>query len=265
MNKVSSNEFGVLILSYDGLSDLWPVTLSYFFDNLYYDEYSYPVYFGSNEVPADDPRVISVLSGKDKDWSSSYLNILEQIPCNKLLVILEDLIVISPVQTSKFEELVQFGIEFNAKHIQYWPTLSNNLKSKNNLFFEIPNKMPYRSTVCGFWDKSYLMELLIPGENPWNFEIMGSYRASYDSDFYVIKDPLCQFVNLIEKGSWTSESLVWARQNNVQLNFSSRPITNNTNILISKMKQYYFNFVVRIPWKYRIKLMNILRKAFISY
>jgi hypothetical protein len=265
MNKTSSNEFGILILSHDALSDLWPVTLSHFFDNFDLYESNYSVYFGSNELPADDPRVIPILSGKDNDWSSSYLKILEQIPCSKLLVILEDLIVVSPVESIKLEELVEFGISIDAKHVQYWPTFANNLDSKNSLFFEIPKKMPYRSTVCGFWDKRYLMSLLIPGESPWNFEIMGSYRTSYDPGFYVIKSSLFEFVNLIEKRSWTQESIIWATRNNVELNFSCRPVANRANIIISKMKQCYFNSMARIPWRYRIKIMSIMRKTFISY
>ncbi len=265
MNKESSNEFGILILSYDALSDLWPITLDHFFDNVDLHGSRYPIYFGSNETSIDDSRVIPILSGKDNDWSSSYLKILEQISCSKLLVILEDLIVVSPVEFIKLEEFVEFGISVNANHIQYWPTLVNNLDAKNNLFFEIPKKMPYRSTVCGFWDRRYLMSLLIPGESPWNFEIMGSYRSSYDAGFYVVKAPLFEYVNLIEKGSWTQESIIWAKRNNVELNFSCRPITHGTNIIISKMKHYCFNSVIRIPWKYRIKLMDIIRKIFVSY
>ncbi|QZP17297.1 hypothetical protein K6112_04540 [Methylophilales bacterium] len=267
MNKLSNNEFGILILSCDAYLDLWPLFLEYFFNNFDLDGTSYPVYFGSNEVPNNDPRVIPLLSGKDTNWSSSYIKILEQISCSKILVILEDMIVVTPVEAYKLKEFVEFGISSNATHVQYshWPW-HNNLTSKNNLFLEIPKQMPYRSLVCGFWDKSYLTRLLIPGESPWNFEIMGSYRVSYDTGFYVIKKNLFDWVNLVEKGCWTNESLIWAKKNSVNINLFPRPISKFSSRIISKLKKYYFNSVrLLISWKFRVKFMHLLRKIFISY
>jgi hypothetical protein len=265
MKEAISQEFGILILSTDKLYDLWPVALDEFFKNFDSDKYNYPIYFGSNELIVNDSRVVSVLSGQDIDWSSSYLNILKQIKCKKILVLLEDLIVTSTINSIDFDQLINFGLFHNAIHIKYWPT---NIKYKdliNEFCYKIPHGQPYRSTVCGYWDRDYLLDLLVPGENPWNFEIMGSYRSSYSDGFYSMEKPLFNFVNLIEKGYWLPSSVDWAGRNNIDLALSRRPILKGRRKIISKIQELYFHAMLKVPWRYRVRLMNILRKAFISY
>lgn len=258
-----SQSFAILVLSCDKYSDVWPTFFKCFREN--FPASDWPVYLGSNTKECHEPGVITILSGGDPDWSTSYKRILEQIPQRKLFVILEDLLLSSKVDENTLGTLVDFLFEKEANHIRYWANPPPDLPTDNPLIGECAKGAPYRSTVCGFWDRKYLLGLLIEGENPWNFEIMGSYRTSYSNGFYATTSPLCGYQNMIEKGKWIPASVAWAKRNGVSLSIETRPMLKGGNQLKSLLQMGIFNLILHISWKYRVRLMNQLRKLFISY
>lgn len=258
-----SQSFAVLVLSCDKYADVWPAFFKCFRGN--FPDGNWPVYLGSNTKECQELGVVTILSGSDPDWSTSYKRILEQIPQKKLFVILEDLFLSSKVETSVLAALVNFMFEKDANHIRYWASPAPDLPTDNPLIGECAKGAPYRSTVCGFWDRDYLLKLLLEGENPWNFEILGSYRTSYSGGFYATTSPLCEFKNMIEKGRWIPASVDWANSNGVSLPLEARPILKGGSQLISRIQMVIFSLILLIPWQYRVKLMNQLRKLFISY
>lgn len=262
-DKDNMSDFAILILSCDKYKDLWPVTLKQFHNH--FKQCPYKIYFGSNAHRCDDPSVIPLLSGEDKDWSSSYLAILKQIPEKKLFVLLEDLIVVSTIDPSRFSACVEFLVQQNANHIKYWPIPDPHRTLSNSEFQVLERGKPYRTSVCGFWDREYIQQLLIPGENPWNFEVLGSYRTSYSDGFYQLATPLFEFLNLIEKGFWIPASLEKARQLGIEIDTNPRGTLKGGRSLKSAMQIIYFNLVLYIPWRYRVSIMAKLRKLLISY
>lgn len=258
-----SQSFAVLVLSCDKYSDIWPTFFKCFREN--FPAGDWPVYLGSNIKKCHEPGVITILSGSDPDWSTSYKRILEQIPQKKLFVVLEDLFLSSKVECSVLTSLVNFMSEKDANHIRYWANPAPDLPTDNPLIGECAKGAPYRSTVCGFWDRDYLLGLLLEGESPWNFEIMGSYRTSYSDGFYATNSSLCDYKNLIEKGRWIPASVDWANRNGISLALEARPMLMGGNQLISRLQMSVFKIMMNIPWKYRVKLMNNFRKLFISY
>jgi hypothetical protein len=259
-----SQSFSILVLSCDKYSDIWPFFFKCFREN--FPTGNWPVYLGSNTKRCHESGVVTLLSGNDPDWSSSYKQILKQIPEEKIFVILEDLFLSSKVESNQFNTLIDFMFKKNANYIRYWANPYHpDLPTDNPFIGESPKGSPYRASVCGFWDKNYLLELLLEGESPWNFEIMGSYRTSYSDGFYATNSPICDYKNLIEKGSWIPASVDWANRNGIVLPLEARPILKGGNQLISRLQMGIFKFMKNIPWKYRVKLMNNFRKLFISY
>lgn len=260
---MSDPRFAILILSCDKFADLWPSFLKQF--RRFFPVGDYTLYLGSNQVSCNDPNVITILSGDDPDWSTSYKRILAQIQEPKLFVILEDLFPSSPVDTEGFKAALSFLHEKNAMHIKYWQRLVSYGPTDNPRIGIYQKEAPYRATVCGFWDRKCLMNLLIEGESPWNFEILGSYRTSYLEGFYGLKQPLCAYRNLIEKGSWIPQSIAWANSEGITLELDKRPLLKGGNQILSQAKILFFNSMLKIPWQWRVWLMNKLRRALISY
>ncbi|MFC4161772.1 hypothetical protein [Chitinimonas lacunae] len=257
------NDFAILILSCDKYADLWRPFLEQW--RRRFPDNPYPVYFGSNQVPCEEPGVLPLLSGPDRDWSSSFRAILRQVPARKVFVLLEDLLVATPIKQDEFAHCVRFMLERDAHHLKYWNQIKADRPTDDPLFAEFARGAPYRATVAAFWDRDYLLQLLLDGENPWNFEIMGSYRTAYSDGFYGMTRPLFEFVNLVEKGSWIPASLDWAKREGVALELERRPVLAGRRGLLAQLQVFYFERMIRLPWQTRLRWMNRIRRALISY
>lgn len=258
MNK---QEYAILVLSCDKYSDLWNPFFECF--NRYWNDCPYKIYLGSNTVNYKKDGITTIYSGEDKDWSSSTKKIIEQIDEKYVWIFLEDIFITSNIDTIFVNEIFNFLKDKEANFIhetQKIPPVNDK-----SIFDKYPKGMPYRVNVRGFWNKEYFTKLLLEGESPWNFEIMGSYRSSYDDGFYSIKKDVITFANMVEKGKWIRKSVEWCEKEDIKLDINKREKLTSLYHVRSVLQLIYFKIIVNINWKYRIKLMNILRKLFISY
>ena len=257
-------DVAVLVLSCDRYADLWAPFLRQF--RLHFPADEFPVYVGSNERPCTEPGIRAVLSGPDADWSSSFRRILEQVPHRKLMVILEDLLLAQPVDRELLDCALSLLAREDALHVKYWGgTVPIDAPTSDPRVGVYARGAPYRATVCGFWDRDYLVRLLVDGESPWNFEIMGSYRTSYADRFYGLTRPMCVVYNMVEKGRWIPASLQWALSQRNPVQAASRPALEGSGHFASSLKMAIFRTMTRIPWGWRVKLMNKLRLLLVSY
>jgi len=256
-------DLGILVLSCDKFADLWKPFFTLFEENR--NNCPYPVYLGSNTVRYEDSQVKTLYSGEDRDWSTSCRSILQQIPHKYVLVLLEDCFIISKLDVEKITQSVQFMQDNNAKHIHFRPVPKPDKWLPNQEMGVYEKRAPYRVNAVGFWDRAYLLNLLIDGESPWNLEIQGSYRTAYDDGFYCPKQPLFSHVHVVEKGCWFPEAIAYCQEHDIPLEIDKRPILKNQFQLKSKLQMYYFNLMIKVPWKFRVKCMDILRKLLISY
>lgn len=257
------HKLAILVLSCDKYADLWQPFMQQF--RIFFPSDNYKIYLGSNKLQFNMPGIESVLSGDDLDWSTSLKRILFQIDEPKVFVILEDLFLASPIDLYSFHSALSFLYEKNAMHIKYWAIPMRLEPTDNPRIGIYPKGAPYRVTACGFWDREYLISLLIEGESPWNFEIQGSYRSSYSEGFYGLTRPLCKYYNMIEKGCWIPQSVNWALSEGLYLELDKRSLHLGSNQISSRFKMFYFDLIRRIPWRWRVSLMNKLRRALISY
>lgn len=267
MNKTSmknlNNGFAILVLSCDKYSDLWK-PFFYQFWKLWPD-CPYKLYLGSNTKKYEEGSVQTILSGKDKDWSSSLLRILDKIHYRYIFLWLDDFFLISSPDNSQFTDILHFMNRNNAKSVRIAPSPKPDKIIEHNKYGQYGKDAPYRVTTFGFWEVETLKRLLIPGENPWNFEIMGSYRSSYEDGFFCRMKPLFQTLNVIEKGQIFKEIYDYCNIHSIPLSKMKWPVSAQTFYLKSEIQKFYFSIVIRIPWKIRLSIMNILRKLLISY
>ena len=257
-----SNDLGILVLSCDKFCDLWRPYFSLFQE--YYDGSS-QVYLGSNTITFEGDKITTIYSGEDTDWSTSCRNILRQIPNKYILLLLEDIFITSKIDSDKINQHLQYMKDNKAKHIHLAPTPKPDKWVLDQEFGVYEKGAPYRVNVVGYWDKEYLLSLLLDGESPWDFEIKGSYRTAYDDGFYCLQKPLFSSVHILEKGRWLPEAVNYNKKHNTSLEIEKRPILSSHTNFKSNLQEYYFNLMVKIPWKFRVKLMNVLRKLLISY
>jgi hypothetical protein len=206
-----------------------------------------------------------LLSGTDKDWSSSLIKILKNIPTEYVFIWFDDIFPIGYVETSRFYEAIEFMQRNCAKHIHMQPVPRPDKIVPGGKFGIYSTGAPYRITARGFWKRDYLISILQEGESAWDFEIMGSYRSSFSDGFYCCMKSLHRFLHVVEKGKIFPYAFKYCRRNNIPLDTNNRSIIGGRFIFVSNLKKIYFNLVIRIPWRIRLYIMDIFRKALASY
>lgn len=267
MNKKSTentySNFAILVLSCDKYSDIWKPFFSQF--TQYWPECPFKVYLGSNTKKYNGGSVQTILSGAGIDWSSDLLNILRSIKEEYVFVWMEDLFLVNTVDTDLFLRGFQFMEKMHGNHMHMSPYIRPDGVCADTLFGYYEKGIPYRINAPGFWNRRHLQELLIPGENPWKFEIMGSYRARYYEDYYSINKPLFQFIRTVEKGTLTREAYIYCKKNHIELDLDHRGVNTFIQEIRSYIEKYIFYAITRIPWKMRVAFMDALRRIVISY
>ena len=259
-----SSDCAVLILSCDKYQDLWKP----FFEqwNRFWPTCPYPIYLGSNQKTyTDDKNVSSILSGRDESWASSLISILSQMEEKYILVWLEDAFLASQVNEKIIDKSFQLLSKGHANHIHIKANPTPDSLSEDKAFGIYEKGAPYRINTVGFWNKKTLEKLLIPGESAWNFEIVGSYRTKYDDGYYCLMNAPFTYEHIIEKGKIMTEAVEYCKKNNITIQSSKWKNPTIVDWVESTSKKVYFNLMMKVPWRWRVALMNILRKLIISY
>lgn len=225
-----SNDMAVLVVSCDKYQDLWKPFFTLFFR--YWQNCPYPVYLGSNRLTYTDSRVKMITVGDDKDWSSGFRKMLEQIPHHYVIVLLEDYLLYKPVDTDKIRELVSYMKRRGAGVLRLFPCPGPDMPSQDNPEVgEICKGADYRvSMQAAIWDRQILCSLLHDGESAWNFEMVGSIRSdelevpflSVNKDS-VKQPPIPYFCTAVVKGKWLRDAVNLCRKEGIEIDLSVRP------------------------------------------
>lgn len=261
MKKYSN--FAIVVLSCDKYSDLWDPFFSLL--KKHWVDCPFTVYLGSNTIKYSDRSIPTVLSGQGVDWSTDLLHILKQLKEEYVFLWVEDFFPIDSVDTKSFYRCIDFMKREKANHIHFSPIIKPDGVCEDTFFGYYETGAPYRSIVEGFWRKSHLQDLLLPGENPWNFEIMGSYRSKYSTGYFTVTKALFNFIRVVEKGKISRDAYSYCSQHNVVLNLEKRPLLTYQEQFVSHILSGLFGVIRYIHWKKRLSLMNILRKILITY
>lgn len=259
MNKAN---LAVLILSCDKYNDLW--------DGCYYQFAKYfkldiPVYFASNNLSPSwsDSKIKIIHTGPEKNWGENFKRAIEQVNSQYIFVTLEDLYICSEINDDGYV-LIQSMLErqLDLKHLKYTGFIQGNKEVMKGVKI-LDAGTPYRVTLCGIWQKEYLLSIIDDLDTPWIFEVDGSVRTQSDKGFYSLEKPLYQSVNMVEKGYWITSSLRWALQNQIPVNPQSRFRKSSYQDLTSFIKDHYFNMMMKVSLDKKRKILSLVKKILV--
>jgi len=243
----------VVVPSCDAYSDTW----AYFFHFLfkYWPTVPTPVYLVANHLRYDDPRVITVSVGDDRQWGDNLRTALPQIPGDVLMLLLDDFFLNQPVNEQDIgSALARFG-QFQARYL--------GLDRFHQLGQPVPNTTWHAilpSPLCvglnaTLWSAPYLREVAnAPGMNIWQAEnrLKQLARADQTGHFYIGPEgkALLTYQESIKGLFWKPSTLEFFKRENVPLSDSPRPCPPQGSDFISKFIR---------SWKKR-SFRNWLRK-----
>lgn len=201
----ATSKVEILVLTFDGFSDVWPIFFDRFYSN--WPDCPFQINLLSNYLIYPDKRVRSLCIGEDKDWSTSVIKGLELIEADYILTIFDDLILKEKVDQAKIMKLVQLTLFEGYDYFRFRPYPSPD-KINDEGYGKISQKAEYRVSLCtALIKKSVLGDLLKGGESAWDFELYGTLRSTKYNSFYATTKSLLPYYNAIEKGKWRKDFL----------------------------------------------------------
>ena len=116
-------------------------------------------------------------------WSDALIKLLKMTKDKYVCLFLEDYWMVRPVPALKSpaiflddsELIIRFDLTSDTMCSGYIKRIESNERYD---LFERTNKDYSLSLQAGVWNKDFLLDVLIPGETPWQVELNGSTRLS---------------------------------------------------------------------------------------
>jgi hypothetical protein len=193
-----------VILSCDRYRDLWGPCIQQLYR--YWQSLPFQVYLTANRIRCDDPRVITLLSGDDPDWSTSFRLALQQLNHPFVFLWFDDAFIDSPVDSSTILRHLTWAIEHDTDYLRLRGAPRPNRRVAENIG-RLYEGMPYRTTCfSAIWKRTTLLALLSDGESAADFEMRGTIRSyRYPSFYGVYRSPL-SYIHGVIKGTWLRSS-----------------------------------------------------------
>ncbi len=230
-NKIAS----VLISSCDNFSDCWDP----YFHGLkkYWPDCPYDVYIITNYLDIKGDLVRAIKVGEDRGWANNMLLALKYVKAPYILYTHEDFWIKTRVDTNVIEDYIRLIEMDKADYVGLYPG------SKPYIPFALDGRLNvisdsalYRTSLqVALWRKKVLEDLIVEGENPWQFEILGTERSKhFEIKFLSVKrfhdennapyhfgiNYVCTAIN---KGRWSKEALQYAESEGLTIDFTNRP------------------------------------------
>jgi len=250
-----SNEVAVLVVSCDKYSDLWEPFFTLF--SMYWKPCPFKLYLLSNREKWEKWNVTNLLVGEDVSWSDSLKSGLEMLSEPYVLMTLDDLFLCNFVPNDNVIKITNWALLNNVNHIRMNPYPKAD-KPFNNLVGLVSKNTRYRtSTVFTLWKRKILEKLLLEGESPWDFEIIGSERSNNYDGFYAAWDIHFPYLNGIIKAKWNRSAASFIKSKGIETNFEKREIMTRSEYEIYKLKKLRNNWLRVLPATYRQKLTQL--------
>jgi hypothetical protein len=246
-----------VILSCDKYSDIWNPVVTNIKSNL--PKCRYPLYLVTNEREFIYPGVINVKTGPDADWSTSLKIALSEIPERELLILLDDMPLHESPTLERIDEAFSLLSLHNLGTLHPRPVPPIRRWNKDHqTWFEYSHKDSYTCNVFAIWKKEVLEQILVEGESPWEFEMLGSERLNTIARSGALKTNLLNYANLVIKGMWDPKVAKLEFDLRLGLDLSKRKIISKFSI-----KRILADSLFRIVQKYLPrKLQRILFTLF---
>jgi len=226
----------ILISSCDTFSDCWDP----YFHGLYkyWPDCPYNVFLVTNFKDSGDNRVQAIKVGEDKGWSHNTLQALKQIATPYVIYTHEDFWIERNVPGRTIAEYVALMDKGKADYIRLFPCPEPDYGCQwDERLGVLADDASYRTSLqVSLWRKSVFQELIVEGENPWQFEIQGSARSrKYGDRFLSVKrflnpdgkafhfgiDYVCTAIN---KGKWSKAAKIYAWHEGLAIDFNHFPL-----------------------------------------
>lgn len=267
-------EAAILVVSCDAYSDLWRPFFQLF--RRHWPDCPFPVFLGSNHQMCPESGVTSICVGEDVSWADNLRRMLDQVPFPRIILFLEDFLLVRQVDTARIRSLVKMASDEQPACLRLYPhpPPSRQVRRKPGVG-EIRRGDDYRvSTQVAVWDVKVLKALAWSGFSAWNFEIIGSLASNeMDAKFWSVYEPALDYRNGVWRGRWLPEGLDICSETRVDVDLGVRGVLNSEELehsqiglrgivraLLPDSLSHYRRRMLRL-WRGRAYMRQLLQEA----
>ncbi|WP_395718100.1 hypothetical protein [Prosthecobacter sp.] len=248
-HATTDSSWAVLISSFDGNSDLWPIFFHYFFQQ--WPDAPAPVYLVTNFKRYDDPRVLSLCVGRDTDWGSVITASLASIQARYVWMLLDDFFLDRPVLTGRVEEVVGQIASRNGVYLETGRQSDDGPLVESTDLRRIPASNPIAGINSAIYSRQLLLELAKPGNSIWDGNrVMNAMNVAGSPDLYYLREgvpPLISFVEAVKGRFWKPVAIEFMKRTGVTPDLNWRPFPPQGQDPFSKMVRSFHKR--RMDWR----------------
>ena len=201
---------------------------------------------GGDGVVVGDGFDRVVVTGPGLSWSEMLAFALERISTKYVLMLMNDYLLDSRVDTPRQLALLSRAEETGALNLRMNP---NPPRAVKNSAYAV-------SCQAGYWDREFLLGLARRTKSAWEFERYGSYMFD-ESDprpILVTERKEFPFVDVLHKGYWEPEGVELVKREGIGYDFSQRGLPPFWPRLKSNLKKAVFAI---FPWELVVRVQNV--------
>lgn len=253
-------DVAILVLSCDKYSDLWPPFFETFFR--FWPDVPFPVYLLGNEQTFPHDRVTTLLSGPDRDWSSSLINVLKQIPQAHVMLLIEDAFLTQPVATSEVLKIADWTVQNKASYVRMRASPPPDERVNEDLGRIYEGALYRTSLFTSIWRRDLLLASLREGESAWSFELQGHERLNDYPDFYSTYQSPFTYIHGVEKGHWHRAAVRKLRKMGCNIDLSRRPQFSRAQTALWRIKLVKGHILRLFPRRHQPKVLEMANSAY---
>ncbi len=269
--QVEFNNLTILVNSHDKYSDLWDPFYHFLFQNWpslkTYNKHV-PILFISNSKKYNDPRVTPVMIESETSWSDTFLEAVNRVKTDYIMILLEDYIFSQPVNEERLQELFLKMQETGAAYLQIsysdvgYTSGEWTPKIPGTRFVGKHDQFRTALQAC-IWRKEDLKWILKKGEGIWDFEIAGSTRSEgiQKPFFRTFENSPIAYLNASQEGYLNAGVMRWIRENGGSIEATKLPVNEDHKIRLA-FKQLISNVYWKIYKPFISFMRQLVKKLF---
>jgi len=252
-----------LVASCDRYADLWRLFFELF--RRFWPDCPRPVYLLSNTVPGNIPGVTDLLVGPDRSWSDSLREGLLRLDQEYVFLFLDDLFLRAAVEAEAVLDLMRWAQESGANYLRFTPAPKPDRPLDARVGSISPGAIYRGSTVLSLWKRAVLLDLLVPGETAWEFEVFGSARSDKYDGFYCTWKRYLPVVNGVIKGKWDRRAVRRLGALGASVDLARRPLLTLGESARLRLQEVRGWLLRRFPARYQRRIKHAVLRGRYTY
>lgn len=262
MEQLKDN-MSIVIVSYDGYSDLWEDFFT--LKDLNWGNCPYNTYLANNTKTFSHENVTVINCGIDAQWSDRARKAIQALSTKYVCLMVEDFYISGPVDNKLIEEALALmekdGIKYyklqtmtrkkteNYEGIDYLRTITSNIKYGVSL-------------TTGIWEKEHILQLIgDESYNPWKFEAMRVLEASQVVKPYAVvgvfdNRNVLNICHMVVQGKYIPSSVKELEKKGYKIVNKSRKFLNSKEAFVLKAKRILYPIIRQSS--IAVKLFDVL-------